>query len=144
MTCCSLEEKIDAKTPPLIVPKTEVHYEGDGHSHEHNHDSEMGWKAYRPALISLVLLLSGLAIEHLIKAPFFEGWIKIIWYTAAYLPVGLPVMKEAWEALRKGEFFTEFFLMSIATIGAFAIGEYPEGVAVMLFYTIGELSLIHI
>ena len=48
-------------------------------------------------------------------------------------------MKEAYESLREGEVFTEFFLMSIATIGAMAIGEYPEGVAVMLFYAIGEL-----
>jgi len=139
ITCCSLEEKIDAKTPPPIVPKKEAHHEVDGHNHSHNHDGEMGWKDYFPAIISLVLLLSGLAIEHLLEAPFFDGWVKIIWYTAAYLPVGLPVMKEAWEALRKGEVFTEFFLMSIATIGAFAIGEYPEGVAVMLFYAIGEL-----
>jgi len=141
MTCCSLEEKIDAKTPPPIVPKKEEHHEGDGHNHSHNHshDGELGWRAYSPALISLVLLLSGLAIEHLVEAPFFKGWVKIIWYTVAYLPVGLPVIKEAWEALRKGEVFTEFFLMSIATIGAFAIGEYPEGVAVMLFYAIGEL-----
>lgn len=139
ITCCSLEEKIDAKTPPPIVPKKEAHSEGDGHNHSHNHDGEMGWKDYFPAIISLVLLLSGLAIEHLLEAPFFDGWVKIIWYTAAYLPVGLPVMKEAWKALRKGEVFTEFFLMSIATIGAFAIGEYPEGVAVMLFYAIGEL-----
>jgi len=141
ITCCSLEEKIDAKTPPPIVPKKEEHHEGDGHNHSHNHshDGELGWRAYSPALISLVLLLSGLAIEHLVEAPFFKGWVKIIWYTVAYLPVGLPVIKEAWEALRKGEVFTEFFLMSIATIGAFAIGEYPEGVAVMLFYAIGEL-----
>ena len=141
ITCCSLEEKIDAKTPPLIVPRKEEHHEGDGHdhSHDHSHDGEMGWRAYLPALISLVLLLSGLAIEHLLEAPFFNGWIKIVWYTAAYLPVGLPVLKEAWEALQKGEVFTEFFLMSIATIGAFAIGEYPEGVTVMLFYAIGEL-----
>lgn len=141
ITCCSLEEKIDAKTPPPIVPKKEVHSDNDGHdhSHGHSHDGEMGWKDYLPALISLVLLLSGLAMEHLLEAPFFDGWIKIIWYTAAYLPVGLPVMKEAWEALRKGEVFTEFFLMSIATIGAFAIREYPEGVAVMLFYAVGEL-----
>ncbi len=139
ITCCSLEEKIDAKTPPLIVPKKEAHSEGDGHNHSHNHDGDMGWKDYFPAIISLVLLLSGLAMEHLIEAPFFAGWIKIAWYTVAYLPVGLPVMKEAWEALIKGEIFTEFFLMSIATIGAFAIGEYPEGVAVMLFYAVGEL-----
>ena len=139
ITCCSLEEKIDTKTPPLIVPKKEAHSESDGHNHSHNHDGDMGWKDYFPAIISLVLLLLGLAMEHLIEAPFFAGWIKIAWYTVAYLPVGLPVMKEAWKALIKGEIFTEFFLMSIATIGAFAIGEYPEGVAVMLFYAVGEL-----
>lgn len=139
ITCCSLEEKIDAKTPPPIAK--EEHHKGDGHdhSHDHSHDGALGWKAYLPALISLVLLLSGLAIEHLLEASFFQGWVKIVWYSIAYIPVGLPVIKEAWEALRKGEVFTEFFLMSIATIGAFAIGEYPEGVAVMLFYAIGEL-----
>lgn len=141
ITCCSLEEKIDAKTPPPIAKEKVQHHEGDGHdhSHDHSHEGGLGWKAYLPALISLVLLLSGLAAEHLLNLGFFKGWVKIIWYSLAYLPVGLPVIKEAWEALRKGEIFTEFFLMSIATIGAFAIGEYPEGVAVMLFYAIGEL-----
>nr|WP_243630284.1 heavy metal translocating P-type ATPase [Taibaiella soli] len=53
--------------------------------------------------------------------------------------MGLPVIKEGWEAILKKEFFTEFTLMVLATVGAFAIGEYPEGVAVMLFYAIGEL-----
>jgi len=141
LICCTLEEKIDGKTPPLIAPRKEEHHEDDGHdhSHDHSHDGALGWKAYLPALISLVILLSGLAIEHLLEASFFKGWVKVIWYTIAYIPVGLPVIKEAYEALRKGEIFTEFFLMSIATIGAFAIGEYPEGVAVMLFYAIGEL-----
>ena len=57
----------------------------------------------------------------------------------AYIPVGFPVVKEAFTSIRKGEIFSEFLLMSIATIGAFAIGEYPEGVAVMLFYAIGEV-----
>lgn len=141
ITCCSLEEKIDRKTPPPIAKEKDLHHEGDGHdhSHDHSHEGGLGWKAYLPALISLVLLLSGLAAEHLLNLDFFTGWVKIIWYSLAYLPVGLPVIKEASEALRKGEVFTEFFLMSIATIGAFAIGEYPEGVAVMLFYAIGEL-----
>ena len=137
ITCCSLEEKIDAKTPTPITKAKEEHYEVDGH--DHSHEGGLGWKAYMPALISLVLLFSGLATEHLLNLGFFKGWVKIIWYSSAYLPVGLPVIKEACEALRKGEIFTEFFLMSIATIGAFAIGEYPEGVAVMLFYAIGEL-----
>ena len=117
------------------------HHEHDGHdhSHDHSHDGALGWKAYLPAMFSLLLLLSGLALEYLLKANFFTGWLKITWYSLAYLPVGLPVMREAWEALLKGAVFTEFFLMCIATIGAFAIGEYPEGVAVMLFYSIGEL-----
>ncbi|GAA5220420.1 heavy metal translocating P-type ATPase [Membranihabitans marinus] len=57
----------------------------------------------------------------------------------AYLIVGLPVIKEAVKAIGKKQIFTEFFLMSIATIGAIAIGEYPEAVAVMLFYTFGEI-----
>jgi Cd2+/Zn2+-exporting ATPase len=139
ITCCSLEEKIDARTPPPLVPKEDVHTDDDGHDHSHGHDGGLGWKDYLPSIISLLLLLSGLALEHLLDVTFFQGWIKIVWYSLAYLPVGIPVIKEAWEALRKGEVFTEFFLMSIATIGAFAIGEYPEGVAVMLFYAIGEL-----
>ncbi len=61
------------------------------------------------------------------------------WYAVAYIPVGFPVIKEAFESIRKGEILSEFLLMTIATVGAFAIGEYPEGVAVMLFYAVGEV-----
>jgi len=128
ITCCSKEEKIDGKTPSKFNAKKEKYEDG-----------AIGWKSYVPAIIGLVLLLSGLMIEHLIKATFFEGWVKIGWYIITYLPVGIPVIKEALKGLAKGEIFTEFFLMSIATLGAFVIGEYPEGVAVMLFYAIGEL-----
>jgi len=72
--------------------------------------------------------------------PFFENqWVRLVWYLIAYFPVGIPVLKEAFEAMREKDIFNEFTLMSIATIGAFFIGEYPEGVAVMLFYSIGEL-----
>lgn len=62
-----------------------------------------------------------------------------VWYLAAYLPVGLPVLKAAWESILQKDVFSEFTLMSIATLGAFYIKEYPEGVAVMLFYSLGEL-----
>ncbi len=138
ITCCSLEQKIDYKTAPPVMTKEE-HSDDDGHNHSHSHSEDSSWKEYLPSIISLGLLLSGLATEHLLNASFFTGWVEIIWYSAAYVPVGLPVLKEALQALRKGEVFTEFFLMSVATIGAFAIGEYPEGVAVMLFYAVGEL-----
>jgi Cd2+/Zn2+-exporting ATPase len=66
-------------------------------------------------------------------------WKRLAWYLAAYLPVGLPVLVKAIKAIAKGDVFSEFFLMSLATIGAFFIQEYPEGVAVMLFYAVGEL-----
>lgn len=64
--------------------------------------------------------------------------MQLIWYVAAFCPVGRGVMHEAWESCLKGDFFSEFTLMSVASIGAFCIGEYPEAVAVMLLYCIGE------
>ncbi len=135
--CCSLEAKIDRKTPPSLLPNEHNEYDDQEHSHEH--DSEgIGWSAYTPALISFALLIAGIGFDYY-DAAFFKGWVRIVWYLLAYLPVGFGVIKEAIEASKKKEYFTEFHLMSIATIGAFSIGEYPEGVAVMLFYAVGEL-----
>ena len=99
---------------------------------------QVKFKAYIPAIISFTMLIIGIALDYFDVA-FFKDWLRIVWYGIAYLPVGLPVVKEGWESIKKGDVFTEFFLMSIATIGAFIIGEYPEGVAVMLFYAVGEL-----
>lgn len=109
-----------------------------GHCHEEHEESS--WKECVPMLISALLLGSGLLLSHC-EAAFFtqSSLIPFIWYLLAYLPVGLPVMKEAWESIEQKDFFSEFLLMTIATLGAFAIGEYPEGVSVMLFYCIGEL-----
>ncbi|OXS18832.1 heavy metal translocating P-type ATPase, partial [Pseudomonas fluorescens] len=86
-----------------------------------------------------LMLILGIAVDYFDAIPAFKGWVRIVWYTIAYLPVGFPVIKEGWRSIMRGDVFTEFFLMSIATLGAFAIGEYPEGVAVMLFYAVGEL-----
>lgn len=97
------------------------------------------WRKYLPALISFSFLLVGLIIDFLLKFSFFSGYIRLFWYLAAYIPVGFPVIKEAFEAISQKDFFNEFTLMVIATLGAFLIGEYPEGVAVMLFYSVGEL-----
>lgn len=111
------------------------------HSHDDGHDHGNGsaFKTYIPAIISFVMLMVGIAVDYFDAIPQFQGWIRVVWYTLAYIPVGFPVIKEGWKSLIKGDVFTEFFLMSIATIGAFIIGEYPEGVAVMLFYAVGEL-----
>ncbi|MDG3581998.1 heavy metal translocating P-type ATPase [Galbibacter pacificus] len=109
----------------------------DSHEHEHGGDPN-ALKTYLPGIVSFVMLIAGILLDYF-NISFFKGWIRIAWYVLAYFPVGLPVIKESINSIKKGDVFTEFFLMTIATLGAFAIGEYPEGVAVMLFYTVGEL-----
>lgn len=101
--------------------------------------SKNEWKKYIPAISSFVLLSIGIVFDSINSINFFNGYFRIIWYIVAYIPVGFPVITEAFEELKKKSFFNEFSLMAIATIGAFAIGEYPEAVAVMLFYSVGEL-----
>ena len=96
--------------------------------------SQLNIREYIPAI-----LVAGILFDYFEAFPHFSGWIRVLWYTVAYIPVGFPVIGEGWESIKRGDFFTEFFLMSIVTLGAFAIGEYPEGVAVMLFYAVGEL-----
>tara|TARA_R110002074_G_scaffold372295_1_gene547717 strand:- start:525 stop:2474 length:1950 start_codon:yes stop_codon:yes gene_type:complete len=112
--------------------------EQHSHDRDHNHENSSSLRVYISAVISFTMLIIGIGLDYF-DVSFFEGWLRIVWYGIAYLPVGLPVVKEGWESIKKGDVFTEFFLMSIATIGAFIIGEYPEGVAVMLFYAVGEL-----
>ena len=97
------------------------------------------FQEYWKAGLSFILLISGIIMNALGFSFFHKEYVALIWYIVAYLPVGLPVMKEAWENMKEKDYFSEFTLMVVATIGAFYIGEYPEGVAVMLFYTIGEL-----
>lgn len=69
----------------------------------------------------------------------FSNYIELLLYLISYILIGGEVVLRALKNIAKGQVFDENFLMTIATIGAFAIGEYPEGVAVMLFYQIGEM-----
>ena len=131
--CCITEQKINKAI--------DQHSHDDGHDHEHDHldKSKSTFQLFLPAVISFTLLLLAITLDNYIKQNWFTGWVRIVWYCAAYFPVGIPVLKEAVQSIRKGDVFSEFFLMAVATIGAFSIGEYPEGVAVMLFYAIGEV-----
>ena len=111
------------------------HNHNDGHEHEHEHEEEMSW--WKPAL-SLALLVAGIVMNAAGVAWFQNRWVQLAWYVLAWLPTGLGVLREAIEEAREGEVFSEFLLMSVASIGAFAIGEFPEAVAVMTLYCIGE------
>ncbi|HNC38372.1 MAG TPA: heavy metal translocating P-type ATPase, partial [Chitinophagaceae bacterium] len=142
--CCTQEEKIYTQAGAKELLQ-KGHSHDDGHNHDgHDHDHESSGRAvqqFLPAIISFVLLMLGLAFDNnwLPRPVFFKEYIRLGWYIAAYLPVGIPVMREMLDSIAKKEIFSEFTLMVLATVGAFAIGEYPEGVAVMLFYAVGEV-----
>ena len=84
-------------------------------------------------IISFIIFLVAIIL------PFENDLINKVLYIIAYLIVGLEILIKAIKNIFKGKVFDEHFLMAIATIGAFVIGEYPEAVAVMLFYQVGEL-----
>ena len=104
---------------------------GCGCGHDHDHEPEKG---------EGVILLLGAALFVLGILASFLGWkpAALGLQVAAYLLLGLPVLKNAGQGLLKGRMLDENFLMGIATIGAFCIGEVPEAVGVMLFYRVGE------
>lgn len=104
---------------------------GCGCHHHHEENEAPMWRALLPMAVAALLLIVGIVANPLPAWP----WAVFV---LAYLPVGLPILKEAGEEIAKGDIFNEFTLMVLATVGAFAIGEYPEAVAVLLFYSVGE------
>ncbi|MEK8211006.1 heavy metal translocating P-type ATPase [Paenibacillus sp. FSL L8-0463] len=109
-----------------------AHDEAHGHSHSHEH----GEGDTRKILLRLgaggILAAAGMFLP-------VSGFTELLIFLAAYFIVGGEVVWSAARNIVRGQVFDENFLMALATIGAFAIGEYPEGVAVMLFYQVGEL-----
>lgn len=127
----------------------EIHCEIENHGHEpgrcachgghcKREKEDKWWKPYIGIFLSLSLLIAGLILDHLHDFMTETLWAKPLWYFIAFLPVGLPVLKEAFEGINNKDYFNELTLMSIACIGAFCIGEYSEAVGVMLFYCVGE------
>ena len=128
-----------------------AHEHHHGHGHTHNHACACGCgheEAEEEGLhlwqfvLTTVMLAAGIAAGHTALpatlATLWEGWGEAVWYIIAFLPVGLSVVRQAVKNAAGGDPFSEHTLMSVAAIGAFAIGEYPEAVAVMLLYQIGE------
>lgn len=117
------------------------HDHNHGHSHSHAHDGLKG----KVALIgtTIILLIGAALIEHFMN---LATWQLLLIYLVPYILIGHDTLKEAAEGIMKGDMFNEDFLMSVATIGALAIGflpgsdtEFMEAVFVMLFFQIGEL-----
>ena len=95
-------------------------------------------KEYLIPILGFLFLVLGIAFDFF-DASFFKNYIALSWFGVIYLFVGGPIVLRAFKLLIKGDIYNEFVLMSVATIGAFIIGSYAEGIAVMLFYVVGEL-----
>ena len=107
---------------------------GCGHCHHHEDETSKSTMILKITLSSIFLVLA-ITLNHFFDLPILG---KLGLFLVPYLIIGFSVIKEAIENIFHGEFFDENFLMTVATIGAFAIGEYPEAVLVMLLSQIGE------
>ncbi len=108
------------------------HSHEHGHSHNHGGNQSIEKKEFFRLGIALVLFIIGIIVN-------LDKMYEFIIFGVAYIIAGGEVLLRAFKNILRGQVFDENFLMAIATIGAFAIGEFPEGVAVMLFYEVGEM-----
>ncbi|MFT9488402.1 MAG: heavy metal translocating P-type ATPase [Tepidibacillus sp.] len=125
-----------------LEPDVKVHEEiktANKHSLQDDHDHGHGHGEAGEMKKELIQLGIGTAFFAIAIAFKFTFWMEFLLYFISYILIGGEVLVRAGKNIKRGQIFDENFLMSIATIGAFAIGEFPEGVAVMLFYQVGEL-----
>lgn len=108
------------------------HEHSHGHSHDHSHSEAITLKENLRLIIGAIIFAVAVFLDR-------ESMVTLALFIVSYLLIGGNVILTAVKNILRGEVFDENFLMTIATLGAFFIGEYPEGVAVMLFYEIGEL-----
>lgn len=127
----------DVEIVPSSGKKKHVREHEHSHDHEHeHHDHEENSKLEIAVLAAgVVLFAAAIAVHRLTQ--FLPAAIAL--YAAAYLVLGINVLKATVKSLTKGNVFNENFLMTVATLGAFALGEYAEAVGVVLFFRIGEL-----
>ena len=113
-----------------------AHCEDNGHDHDMGQKEE-SWKTHWNVLVALFILVIMLLLQYGFNVVPGK-WIQFAIYGVAFLLAGHNILNLAAKNIKRGDIFNEFVLMSVATLGAFYIGAYSEGVAVMVFYCIGE------
>lgn len=111
---------------------------GCGHDHHHHHEGDPGRERLE-LILGAALFGAALLLHFVILKEERYSWPCLLMLVGAYLLLGHQVLATSLKNIAAGEIFDENFLMSIATLGAFAIGEYPEAVGVMLFFRLGEM-----
>lgn len=144
----------EVESPTEIYPrgnaphKKHIHNHAHEHTHDHNHNHDhkfsdfielIHWNEKKQLVIGGIIFIIGMILHYF---PFFNkvipSYFSDIFFFISYLILGLPIVCKALKNIIHGEFFDETFLMTIATLGAFGIHEYPEATGVMFFYCIGE------
>nr|WP_294876136.1 heavy metal translocating P-type ATPase [uncultured Pedobacter sp.] len=133
--CCAVEEP--KKTATHDHKENHQHEHSDDDGHNHGAEEPSGIIGHWPLLTALAIIIVMMVLEYGFGI-VFSNVIQLAVFIPAYLLAGYDVLALAFRKAIRLDFFNEFFLMSVATIGAFAIGSYSEGVAVMVFYSIGE------
>jgi Cd2+/Zn2+-exporting ATPase len=134
----------NTSAPPeqiTIRPITDKHDHDHDHDHNHgdghDHAANSAWRTHASLLVALIILV----VMQILELGFhlhLNTYVSLLIYGSAYLLSGYQVLGLAYRKALRFDIFNEFFLMSVATIGAFTIGAYSEGLAVMVFYSIGE------
>ena len=96
-------------------------------------------KKQKKVLIRIIIAFLLLVFLHFVPV---KGWLSLVLYLVPYFVIGYDILKKAFKGILNRQVFDENFLMAVATVGAIILGEYTEGVAVMLFYQIGELFML--
>lgn len=138
----TLRDRVTALGYAVITPTPKPYSETYDHDHDHGHSHRSGEFNFKaeivPVLSVIALLAAGMIFEELLhNTPFHVGEYAV--FIPPYLLSGWTVLKAAGRNILRGQVFDENFLMTIATVGAIAIHQLPEAVAVMLFYRVGEL-----
>lgn len=131
-----ITEIVQRMEPDVEVIPADAHHT-DAHSHEHNHEhsAESDRVMLLRLCIGAAVFAVGTVMHHALSVPALAVLAVML---TAYIVLGWDVVWTALRNITKGQIFDEHFLMSISTVGAFVLGEYPEAAAVMLFYQIGE------
>ncbi|NCB82754.1 MAG: heavy metal translocating P-type ATPase, partial [Bacilli bacterium] len=140
-SCAIPQESCCSRCEPIVAVHQHTHHHDHGaHEHEHHHHHEHTDESLKEMLSSSQFYAFCIGAVLFAFALFMEEsnpWM-LITYIASFLLVGGEILYAALRNLLRGKLFDENFLMGLATVGAFSIGEYPEGVSVMLFFRIGE------
>lgn len=138
--CCATDETIHNGAQVNNNHSNHNHTEdqhNDNDGHDHGSGEPSTWLSHWPLLTSLAVVVVMMVLEYGFHITF-NTLTQLVIFVPAYLLAGYNVLNLAFRKALRLDFFNEFFLMSVATIGAFAIGSFSEGVAVMVFYSIGE------